>query len=169
MIYLANSKLEHRIGEWFKPECIVDIAFRLSHINRFTGAVGSYSVAQHSLLVALQLPDEHKLAGLLHDVSEAYLNDMAKPVKNHVKDYQPLEEFYCDVIDKHWGVETRHPLVKEADTRMVLTEGKSFGFPDGILDVPGEPYGFTVQRMSPEEAAFQFVALYKELRHGIIV
>jgi hypothetical protein len=169
MIYLSNSKLEHHIGEWFEPECIVDIAFRLSDINRFNGSVGAYSVAQHSVLVAQQLPDELKLAGLLHDVCEAYLGDITSPLKKHIRGYDELESFYCDVIDKHYGVETRHPLVKEADLRVFLTEAESFGLPMEIFEGRGEPYDFTVQRMTPEEAAYQFVALYKELRHGINV
>lgn len=168
MIYLLNSKLEHHIGEWFIPEDIEHIAYRLSYINRFTGSVGCYSVAQHSVEVAMQLPDRLKLSGLLHDVSEAYIGDIAKPLKAHIQGYDALEDFYCDVIDKHFGVTTRHPLVKEADTRMVLTEGKSFGFPDGILGVPGEPYGRTVIPLRPSEAQSQFLKIYKDLTDELL-
>lgn len=169
MIYLNNSKIAHRIGELFVPEDIQHIAFRLSHINRFNGSVGAYSVAQHSVLVAEVLPDHLKLAGLLHDVSEAYIGDITRPLKGHIQGYDELESFYDYVIDRHYGVEVHHPLVKEADMRMVVTEARSFGMPWGHFKHIGEPYDFTVQRMTPEEAMTQFVNLYKELRHGINV
>ena len=169
MIYLNNSKLAHNIGEWFTPEGIQHIAFRLSHINRFNGSVGAYSVAQHSVLVAEQLPDHLKLAGLLHDVSEAYIGDITRPLKGHIQGYDELESFYDDVIDSHYGVKVRHPLVKEADQRMVVTEAESFGMPTEHFAMVGKPYDFTIIKMSAKEAAYQFCATYKELRHGIIV
>ena len=169
MIYLKNSDEAHYIGEWFVPDAIEDIAYRLSFINRFNGSVGAYSVAQHSVLVAQQLPDALKLAGLLHDACEAYIGDITRPLKGHIQGYDELEDFYADVIDKHYGVETRHPLVKEADQRMVVTEAASFDMPMKHFLMVGEPYGFTVQRMTAEEAAAEFVAMYKELRHGINV
>lgn len=169
MIYLKNSNEAHYIGEWFVPDAIEDIAFRLSFINRFNGSVGAYSVAQHSVLVAQQLPPEHQLSGLLHDVSEAYIGDITRPLKRHIQGYDELENFYEDVIDKHYGVETRHPLVKEADQRTVVTEAESFDMPMKHFLMVGKPYDFTVQRMTAEEAAAEFVAMYKELRHGISV
>ena len=64
-----------------------DIAAHLAKINRFNGATQTpYSVAQHSLLVA-ELLQRRKLRapvvlwGLLHDAHEAWLGDIATPVK----------------------------------------------------------------------------------------
>jgi hypothetical protein len=60
-----------------------DIASSLAKICRFTGATFShYSVAQHSILVAGILPPQLQVYGLLHDAHEAYLGDIATPVKN---------------------------------------------------------------------------------------
>lgn len=62
---------------------IHDIAHHLSNIGRYTGATPKfYSVAQHSVLVAryFLLPIE-RMAGLLHDAAEAYINDIASPLK----------------------------------------------------------------------------------------
>jgi hypothetical protein len=59
-----------------------DIAHALACLNRYTGhAIEPISVAQHSCLVADLLPPELKLWGLLHDAAEAYVNDMARPIK----------------------------------------------------------------------------------------
>jgi hypothetical protein len=69
--------------------CIEDIAHHLSLLCRYTGACPQhYSVGQHSLEVSAGMAlrfagsKEATLAGLLHDASEAYLNDIASPVKH---------------------------------------------------------------------------------------
>lgn len=66
---------------------LADIAHHLSNVNRFTGGTPwPYSVAQHSLLVASKIAMVDplmRLAGLMHDASEAYLNDPASPVKRN--------------------------------------------------------------------------------------
>lgn len=87
-----------------KPEdiCIEDIAHHLSLICRYTGACPfHFSVAQHSLMVSKFMWATHNgsvkaaLAGLLHDGSEAYLNDIASPVK-----HDPRMAFYREAEDR---------------------------------------------------------------------
>src|ERR1051326_5301684 len=76
-------------GRWINPLNprpedidIVDIAHALSNQCRFTGHTRFfYSVAQHSCLVSDECANPHKLGGLLHDASEAYLSDIARPIK----------------------------------------------------------------------------------------
>lgn len=80
----------------FKPTDldIEDIAHHLSMTCRFGGAVERwYSNAQHSLLVsdlcgflptAVDVERLARLAGLLHDAPEAYIQDLARPTKNAV-------------------------------------------------------------------------------------
>jgi len=64
---------------------IRDIAHHLSLICRFTGACKyHYSVAQHSLLVSELVPDDCRLWALLHDAAEAYLSDVARPVRRQL-------------------------------------------------------------------------------------
>lgn len=61
---------------------IEDVAHHLSNMCRFTGATSRfYSLAEHSVRVARLVDDEFKLEAILHDASEAYIADIAKPVK----------------------------------------------------------------------------------------
>lgn len=158
----------HHFDEMFIPN-IKSIAFALSHINRFNGHAGSYSVAQHSVLVAQQLPQEFKLSGLLHDATEAYLSDMASPLKAYLRScgdisYKNIELFYHDVIDNHFGVDTRNDLIKQADMRMLVTEAEQLGF-DKIIECSQGvvPYGIKIDRIYPEKAYNDFLNMFIEL------
>jgi len=90
----------------------MDMAHALSQTCRYTGHYREfYSVAQHSVHVAQELiaagnSPEYCLWGLMHDASEAYLADLAAPVKRFIDGYRKLEEnlmlieFLAEVIDK---------------------------------------------------------------------
>jgi len=72
---------------------IKDIAWSLSLLNRFTGHTRRpYTVAEHSYNVAMLCPPHLALEGLLHDASEAYLNDIASPIKQFLPEYKEMEE-----------------------------------------------------------------------------
>lgn len=97
---------------------ILDIAQHLSNIGRYNGAVlRNYNVAQHCVLMPQILPKHLKLAVLLHDADEAYLNDMTKPVKNYLPDYVALELKVSALVAAHFGVDFSDPLNKEVDLR----------------------------------------------------
>lgn len=109
-----------------------DIAWHLSHANRWCGALSvPYSVAAHSLLVASEVPDHLQAAALLHDAAEAYLGDWPRPLK---QDYSPaasalraIEGNMERVIGERFGLtlSPMHPKIKEADTRALITELRS--------------------------------------------
>jgi hypothetical protein len=72
---------------------IEDIAHHLSGMPRYNAALPfEYTVAQHSLLVAEILPDEHKLWGLLHDATEAYLGDVVSPLKRLLSTFDSVAD-----------------------------------------------------------------------------
>jgi uncharacterized protein len=112
----------------FRPEIdkidIVDIAHALSNLCRYTGhSKIFYSVGLHSVYVSDLLPEKHKLWGLLHDASEAYLADMASPIKKMFPTYIKAEERLMKVIATKFGLEwPMPPEVLRADYKMLATE-----------------------------------------------
>ena len=117
--------------EFNKPDpsqvSIMDIAYGLSKNCRFVGQCRKfYSVAEHSFNVARmlhQFPVEIQLAGLLHDASEAYITDVASPVKEHITGYQAMEDNIMKAIARKFHFEyPLHPAVKQADRAMLSNE-----------------------------------------------
>ncbi|ENQ8056890.1 hypothetical protein ACT3QV_004521 [Vibrio alginolyticus] len=157
MIILNNGDL-HRFLEPFDADIDV-IAFALSNINRYTGHVGQYSVAQHCVLVSEQLPDELKLSGLLHDATEAYIGDVSKPLKALLPEYRKIEAWYHEQIDTLFDVVTEHPEIKEADLRMLITEASAFDLPlDEFPDA--QPYNIEFEPWPPEVARLKFLECF---------
>jgi hypothetical protein len=158
-IILLSDNTPHAIGEAFTPAIKV-IARALSHINRYTGHVGRYSVAQHCVHVCDNMPAGLKLDGLLHDAPEAYIGDVSAPLKALLPSYQHLENHYHEVIDKYYGVDTRRPAVKLVDLRMLITEAGSFGMDLSYFpDVPSYP--FCVERWDSDRAFVEFMTRFE--------
>ncbi len=111
-----------------------DIAHHLTKIQRFGGALSldkSYSVAQHSILMALVALDWYNVdvarACLLHDATEAYLGDVVSPLKTVLDSYQELETKLHNLISEKYNINQEQAvkiLVKELDTRILLDEAR---------------------------------------------
>ena len=103
---------------------IETIAHALSNINRWTGhTIRPFSVAQHSLLVSYLVPPEFALEALLHDATEAYLGDIASPLKALLPEYQRLEAAHWVWIAEAFGLPTKmSPEVKHADMQALALE-----------------------------------------------
>lgn len=108
-----------RSGEYFdvlNPDAdkilIEDIAHALSMQCRFAGHTSDFfSVAQHSVICSLMAPAGFELEALLHDASEAYLQDIARPVKRQLSNYKDIESKVMFAIAVKF--EFNWPLSKE--------------------------------------------------------
>lgn len=101
-----------------------DISHALAHLCRFNGHTREfYSVAQHSVLVAELVPEEHKLAALLHDATEAYIGDMVRPLKQWMHAYQDVEDWLWTCVCARFDLDTELPTdVHRADLIALATE-----------------------------------------------
>ncbi|MFZ6690260.1 YfbR-like 5'-deoxynucleotidase [Undibacterium sp. SXout20W] len=100
------------------------IAHALSNICRFTGHTREfYSVAQHSYHASFLVPEEYALEALLHDAAEAYIGDVATPLKRQLPDYAGIESKVEQAIAAHFNLTlpmSEH--VHRADQIMLATE-----------------------------------------------
>ena len=106
------------------------IARGLGNICRYSGQVRRYySVAEHSILVASQVPPEDQMAALLHDASEALgLGDLPAPVKALCPVYRELEAVVMAVVEARFGLEPgacSRPFIKAADRAVYLAEQRT--------------------------------------------
>lgn len=122
-----------RIINPFDPDpadiAIEDIAHALSLQCRFTGHTKHlYTVGQHSVLAAWLLKKsdpEVALWALLHDASEAYLADIARPVKAMWPEYKVYEQRLMEAIVERFGLEATYPMpdaVKDVDDFLLAHE-----------------------------------------------
>lgn len=107
--------------------CIEDIAQGLAKICRWGGQSGQfYSVAQHSALVSDHVSIENALWGLLHDASDAYLNDIVAPVKKILPDFRELERRMMFAIVAKFKLPEEPPAeVIAMDELMQVTEAEA--------------------------------------------
>lgn len=154
---------------------ITDIAHALSNICRFTGHTKRYySVAQHSVHVASLLPPDLRLAGLLHDASEAYIADVASPVKPYLDSYQEFERCIMEAIADKFNLPNgfhRLDAVVTADLKMLKKEAQEF-MPsrgeDWLSKVHGvEAPDIYLPVMSPERAKGEFLLAYHLLTETV--
>lgn len=94
---------------------IHDIATALCKISRFNGNIRTkkpYTVGQHSIWVCEQLllnNSPHAFSGLMHDVTEAFICDIPKPIKDHLPEYLALEKHLDSHMSKVFGYTTPKP------------------------------------------------------------
>jgi len=153
---------------------IIDIAHALSNTCRFNGHCSEfYSVAEHSVEVAMQLPPELRLAGLLHDATEAYMPDISKPLKGYLNLFFNLEEFEDRIsrhIYKQLGVPINDEIWKEIklydfallreERNLLFRDKKLWEFPKDIPVVKA-----TIEPLMAEDAEIRFLSLYDVLKN----
>jgi hypothetical protein len=167
---------------------IVDIAHALSNLCRYTGHCSVfYSVAEHSVVGALELSEYIKY-GLdrftylgdveknilncqkqyfLHDASEAYLNDIARPVKPNLPGYKKIEEDLTKIIYQKFGLEYPYNwYVKDMDNIMLYSESqylfsstKDWTYEKDSWQLEKDKFRF----YSPKDAKIWFLETYERL------
>lgn len=146
---------------------IEDIAHALAHVCRFSGHCRSfYSVAEHSVWVSRIVPPAYALAGLLHDGAEAYMADIARPLKPSLTNFKALETAIEARLAEAFGVEYPWPLaVKVADDAMLAAEAAQLmGTPPRPWALPQPAAGVRVLGLSPAVAKAVFLDRFDDLR-----
>lgn len=138
-----------------------DIAHSLANLCRFNGHTREfYSVAQHCCLVADLVPEEDKLAALLHDGAEAYVGDMVRPLKQWMAAYQDVEEWIWERICTRFKLDTELPAtVRRADLIALAIERRDLMPTDSAswdCLVGIEPAAATIRPWSPNEARLTY-------------
>lgn len=106
---------------------IEEIAYALSSTCRYNRQVPFYCVAQHSILLSLNIPEDLALTALVHDSAEAYLPDVPKSLKPTIRGFRELEDSILRVIARQFEIPFRlfdDRRLKELDTRILLDEKK---------------------------------------------
>lgn len=144
-----------------------DIAHHLSMLVRYTGAVREfYSVAEHSVLVSYMVPERYALEALLHDATEAYMNDVARPLKASLDDYRFVEARNWRAIADAFGLDHQLPeCVKVADSQILHAEREQLLAPAPMLWGMPEDNGERphISCWVPRVARAQFAARFIEL------
>lgn len=126
-------------------------------------------MAEHSVRVSWLCPPEYKLWGLLHDASEAYLADVARPVKRSEKfaEYRRLEEIVQACICRKFKLPMPEPeCVKLADQRLLVTEKRDLMPPSlykwNSFGPPVEPLEGEIVPWYPRAAERTFLNYFEE-------
>jgi 5'-deoxynucleotidase YfbR-like HD superfamily hydrolase len=166
-----------------KPEMVTieDVAYALSNQPRFTGHVKRtdgfpITVAQHSCnvarLVLRKTSDVHEaLYGLLHDATEAYLSDMARPIKHYNEfgdAYRKIESGLMVAVAERFGLPAEMPeSVKWADDFALRVECRDFMGPtmramyaDPVADELAMYFPSPMRAWSHDAAEAEFLACY---------
>ncbi len=164
-------------GKWVDPLNLrvedvdpTDIMHALSNQCRWSGHTREfYSVGQHSVLCSFVVPPEFAWDALWHDGAEGYLQDMAKPLKNHPRlgqAYRGAEQRIEKVIGEALGVTFPFPgPVKDADLVLLVTEARDLvhGTDRWVHYKEIEPMEATIVPWSPKKTFKNFVRRYEQL------
>lgn len=160
MIYTHTNRLVNPLNLRPLDIDIIDIAHALSHLCRFTGHTRQfYSVAQHSVELSYHVDPDNARWALLHDAAEAYLGDVATPIKECLPIYRQWEDNALAIIARSFSLPDEMPeQVKTLDLRLTRREG--FVLVDDRLR---SDLHISLQPFTPEAARAAFLKRYDEL------
>ncbi len=152
-----------------RPEMVwlADIAHALASQTRFNGhTIEPYSIAQHSVLVSVLVPEHLALHGLMHDAAEAYLGDCVRPVKALLPQFKDMEMGTDGAICERFGIDQKllyDAEVKKADNLALRIEQRDL-MPETDWwrkdDLPEHP---TIQVWRWDLARRHFLNRFREL------
>jgi uncharacterized protein len=148
---------------------IRDIAHALSLQCRFNGhCLQFYSVADHSVRVSLICSPTLALWGLLHDMAEAYVGDLPRPVKASLPSFIAIEDrvlkIACEVFRRSWPMP---PEVKVADDILLATEARDLmSAPPQAWPLRQTALADRICPLSPSEAEQAFLVRFATLFPG---
>jgi len=157
--------------DFTKPELsdftIRDIAHALGNLCRFTGHPQRfYSVAEHSVHCSRIVDPDHQFAALMHDAAEAFIGDIAKPLKALLPDYAVIEERVETAVLARFGLPAKlpHP-VKVADMTMLrIEQAQAMDNADAWADIEDMPStGIKLMFWWPDVATKRFLRRFDEL------
>lgn len=182
--YTVNGQLE-KIEDFTSDFLnIDDISIGLGNMCRFNGQCEFYSVAEHSVICS-QLMEEYFykdirmiFAALLHDVSEAYLHDIIRPVQDFLNrhtardcyvnfDLKFLHSKIQKIVHHHYKLSLtpdEYETVIVVDNLALDIEGSKF-FPDKwnlnseTASAVVRHHGL-IKHLNPTEAKFLFLGRY---------
>jgi 5'-deoxynucleotidase YfbR-like HD superfamily hydrolase len=145
---------------------IEDIAHALSMKCRYGGHCAKfYSVAQHSVHVSELVAPEHAMWGLLHDASEAYLPDVARPIKPYLSGFKYFEAAVMRAVAEKFGLPGEEPEeVKAADHAILFDEMELLMPAANLVRAPTKQR--TLNRLRPwdqKTAKGRFLQRFKQL------
>jgi len=168
---------------------IEDIAHALSNLCRYGGhCLFHYSVALHSVLCSYEEGTNlEKLAFLLHDASEAFVNDLVRPIKHRpeFEHYRLEEDKIQKIIFDKFNLEFPFSQrVHDVDNQVLVKELKEvIIFPEEFLEVSSEQgisirearkflrekklKNCSIPKISPEEAEDLFLNRFYELYNQV--
>jgi hypothetical protein len=145
---------------------IIDIAHALSNKCRYTGHTRwFYSVAQHSHLMSYHVPRHYALEALLHDACEAYLPDLAFPIRGAFDGFAEAEERVHRAVAERFNLIFPWPKeVKDVDRRITRDEARTLMKTQGRY-WPGSTVSLGIQivERAPREVERSFLDRYDRL------
>jgi len=145
---------------------IIDVAHALSNKCRYTGHTRHfYSVAQHSYLISLNVPTHYALEGLLHDACEAYLPDLAYPLRGAFDGFAEAEEAVHQAIAERFNLIYPWPKeIKAVDRKITRDEARHLMHTQGRY-WPGstDPLGVIISHWTPEHSERRFLTRFQQL------
>lgn len=141
-----------------------DIALALSWEIRYQNHVQRrYCVAEHCCHIHDLVSPELRLQALLHDATEAYLKDMAKPVKVILPSYEALEDALWLHLARRFGLPpVMHPSIKRLDKAIRAVERRAVHDKKNADPIDPLVAGVEIQGWSQARARDEFMRRFQD-------